>query len=58
MTYRPVKRLVSAPPVLVKGLALPGKDVGGLGGYDSGGGMVLGREDIAGAPAHLSAKSG
>ena len=56
--------LLGAPPVLLERLALPGEDrhagrgVGGAVGADrdGGGGVVLGREDVAGGPAHLGAE--
>jgi hypothetical protein len=44
----PVQHLLGAPPVLLQGLALPGVDRDAAGG-DGGGGVVLGREDVAGA---------
>ena len=48
----PVDHLLGAPPVLLQGLALPGID-GDAAGGDGGGGVVLGGEDVAGAPADL-----
>ena len=52
---RPRQRLVGAPPVLLERLALPGEHRD-AGGGDRGGGVVLGREDVAGRPAHLGAE--
>jgi len=53
----PVKGALGAPPVLLEGLALPGEDSSAVAG-DGGGGVVLGGEDVAGAPADLSAEGG
>ncbi len=63
---RPGQRLLRAPPVLFERLALPGEDrdaLGVLGGAvradrDSGRGVVLGGEDVAGGPTDLGAESG
>mmetsp|Transcript_11765 Transcript_11765/g.21145 ORF Transcript_11765/g.21145 Transcript_11765/m.21145 type:complete len:479 (-) Transcript_11765:8-1444(-) len=52
----PDKGLLSAPPVLLKSLTLPGEDGGGITSNGSSS-VVLGREDVARAPADLSAKS-
>ena len=49
--------LLSAPPVLLEGLSLPGKHGAGVAG-DGGGGVVLGGEDVARAPADLGAEGG
>ncbi len=49
--------LLDAPLVFGFGLALPGKDRKAAGG-NRGGGMVLGREDVAGAPADRRAELG
>ncbi len=61
----PAQRPVGAPPVLLERLALPGvdRDAGRvLGGAvaddDRRRGVVLGREDVAGGPAHLGAERG
>jgi hypothetical protein len=48
----PGQGLVGAPPVLLEGLALPGKNRC-PGGGDGGRGVVLGGENIAGAPADV-----
>jgi len=56
LSIGPDESLVSAPPVLLKGLTLPGKDSRGLGLSDSGGSVVLGGEDVARAPADLGTK--
>mmetsp|Transcript_46588 Transcript_46588/g.118141 ORF Transcript_46588/g.118141 Transcript_46588/m.118141 type:complete len:403 (-) Transcript_46588:61-1269(-) len=45
--------LLGAPPVLRQGLTLPGEDRGGASLGDGGRGVVLGAEDVAGAPTHL-----
>ncbi len=47
--------LPGAPPVFFQRLALPGKDRG-AGGGDGGSSVVLGGEDVAGGPAHVSAQ--
>jgi hypothetical protein len=65
-SVRPTQRLVRTPPILLEGLALPGEDRDAgrvLGGprrahRDGGCGVVLGREDVAGAPAHVGTESG
>ena len=49
----PCEHFQGAFPVLLKGLTLPGEDVGGLGGNDAGGGVVLGGVDVAGGPSDL-----
>lgn len=41
VTSRPLERLLSAPPVLLQGLSLPGKDRAGVAG-NGGSGVVLG----------------
>lgn len=51
------KGLLNAPLVLLLGLSLPGED-GHTGGGDSGGGMVLGGEDVAGRPSDLGTDGG
>jgi len=56
-TGAPVEGALGAPPVLLEGLTLPGEDGGTVAG-NSGGGVVLGGEDVAGAPADLGAKGG
>ena len=43
-------------PVLVQGLAFPGEDGAGAVLGDGGGGVVLGGEDVAGAPAEAGAE--
>ena len=53
----PVEGALGAPPVFLEGLTLPGEDGGAVAG-DGGGGMVLGGEDVAGAPADLGAEGG
>ena len=61
----PEQRLFGAPPVLLERLALPrehGHPAGALGGArgadrDRGGGVVLGGEDVAAAPAHDGAQA-
>ena len=54
---RPGEHFLGAVPVLLKGLALPREHGGGACLGDRSGGVVLGREDVAGAPsdggAHL-----
>ena len=52
----PVEQLGGVVPVLVEGLALIGEDRD-AGGGDGGGGMVLGRIDVAGDPADVGAES-
>ena len=47
-----LERLPGAPPIFLERLALPGVHRNSSGG-DRRGGMVLGREDVAGNPAHL-----
>mmetsp|Transcript_11650 Transcript_11650/g.24377 ORF Transcript_11650/g.24377 Transcript_11650/m.24377 type:complete len:477 (-) Transcript_11650:1-1431(-) len=51
----PVQGLLSAPPVLLQGLALPGEHGGGV-ASDGRSGVILGGEDVARAPADLSAE--
>ena len=46
----PGEGVEGALPVLGTGLALPGENLSGSGLDDGGGGLVLGREDVAGAP--------
>ena len=48
--------LLGAPPVLRKGLSLPGEDGSSPCLGDARSGMILSTEDVAGAPAHLGAK--
>jgi len=50
---RPGEGLLRAPPVLFEGLALPGEDLAGAGLGASSGGVVLGGENVARAPADL-----
>ena len=62
----PVQGLLGAPPVLLERLALPGEDGHAPGVVDravgpdghGGGGMVLGREDVAAGPAHPGSEGG
>mmetsp|Transcript_14903 Transcript_14903/g.21034 ORF Transcript_14903/g.21034 Transcript_14903/m.21034 type:complete len:255 (-) Transcript_14903:42-806(-) len=54
---RPREGLVGAPPVFFESFSFPSKDVGSLLGNDGGGGVVLSREDVAGAPTDSGAKS-
>mmetsp|Transcript_28600 Transcript_28600/g.65744 ORF Transcript_28600/g.65744 Transcript_28600/m.65744 type:complete len:633 (+) Transcript_28600:389-2287(+) len=56
LPIRPHQRLVSAPPVLLERLPLPREDVGGALAHARGGGVVLRREDVARAPAHVGAE--
>ena len=56
LAVRPGQRLLRAPPVLLERLALPGED-GHAGLGDRRRGVVLGREDVARAPADLGAES-
>ena len=56
LAVRPGERLLRAPPVLLERLALPGEDVGRAGAHDRRGGVVLRREDVARAPAHVGAE--
>ena len=51
----PLEDLVGVLPVLGEGLALVGED-GDAGGGDGGGGVILGREDVARGPADLGAE--
>jgi hypothetical protein len=51
----PAQRLLDAPLVFFLGLALPGED-GNAARGDGRGGVILCREDIAGAPAHAGAQ--
>ena len=48
----PFEGALGAPPVLLEGLPLPGEDNGTIKG-NSGRNMVLGGEDVAGAPTDL-----
>ena len=65
VTVGPREHLLGAPPVLLERLALPGEDgdalrvVRGAVGTDrdGGGGVVLGREDVARRPAHLGTRA-
>ena len=52
----PVEQLGGVVPVLLQGLALIGEDRD-AGGGDGGGGVVLGRVDVAGDPADVGAES-
>jgi hypothetical protein len=54
---RPLEDPVGVVPVFGEGFALHGVDRDAVGG-DGGGGVVLGREDVAGGPAHLGAQGG
>mmetsp|Transcript_19328 Transcript_19328/g.48276 ORF Transcript_19328/g.48276 Transcript_19328/m.48276 type:complete len:662 (+) Transcript_19328:390-2375(+) len=56
LTVRPHQGLVGAPPVLLERLPLPREDVGGALAHARGGGVVLRREDVARAPAHVGAE--
>ena len=49
----PAEHLEGTFPVFLKGLVLPGEDVGSLGGDDGGSGVVLGGVDVAGGPSDL-----
>ncbi|MNN18767.1 hypothetical protein D3C81_1319860 [compost metagenome] len=51
----PFEDLVGIVPVFHQGLALGGEDRRAVGG-DGGGGVVLGREDVARGPAHFGAQ--
>jgi len=51
----PVKGLLSAPPVLLEGLSLPGEASSRVAG-NGGSSVVLGGEDVARAPSDLGAK--
>ncbi len=51
----PGQGLLGAPPVLLEALALPREDRD-AGGGDGGGGVVLGREDVARRPADIGAE--
>lgn len=53
----PCEHLESALPVLLEVLTLPGEDVGGLGGNDTCGGVVLGGVDVARCPSDLRSES-
>jgi hypothetical protein len=55
LAVREHDRLLDAPLVLLLGLSLPGVD-GDAGGGHRGGGLVLGREDVARAPRDLRAQ--
>ena len=52
---RPLEDAVGVVPVVLEGLALDGEDRRAAGG-DRGGGVVLGRVDVAGGPAHVGAE--
>jgi len=52
---RALDGLAQAPVILFLGLALPGKDRD-TSGRDGGCGLILGREDVAGAPADIGAE--
>merc|ERR1719240_1612382 len=52
----PGEHLLSAPPVLGKGLTLPGEHGGSASLGDGRRGMVLCAEDVARAPAHLGSQ--
>ena len=62
----PQQGLLGAPPVLLEGFTLPGEDRHPLGILDralrsdghGGGGVVLGGEDVAAAPAHACTECG
>ena len=56
ITIGPGQGLFSAPPVLLESLSLPGEDSGGVAGHSSGS-VILGGEDVAGAPSDLSTQS-
>ncbi len=51
----PLEDLMGVFPVLLEGLALVGEDRD-AGGGDGGGGVILGREDVARGPADLGAE--
>ncbi|MQL78731.1 hypothetical protein Taro_011166 [Colocasia esculenta] len=53
----PVEAPLSAPPVLLEGLPLPGEDGGAIAGDGGGDCVVLGGEDVVGAPVDFSAES-
>ena len=55
LAVRERNRLVGAPPVFLQRLALPGENRHAC-FRDRGGGMVLGRENIAARPAHVRAE--
>ena len=52
----PFEDAVGVVPIVHQALALDGEDRGASGG-DGGGGVVLGRIDVAGGPAHIGAQS-
>mmetsp|Transcript_30048 Transcript_30048/g.64586 ORF Transcript_30048/g.64586 Transcript_30048/m.64586 type:complete len:391 (-) Transcript_30048:30-1202(-) len=56
LAIRPREGLVRAPPVLLKRLTLPSKDVGSASTHAGRSGMVLRGEDVARAPADVGAK--
>ena len=47
IAVRPGEHFVGAVPVFLEGLSLPGEDVGGLSGNNSGSGVILGGVDVA-----------
>lgn len=53
----PVESALGAPPVLLEGLTLPGENGGAVTGNGSSG-MILGGENVAGAPSDLGAEGG
>jgi len=58
LSVGPEKGVLGAPPVFLNGLSLPGEDGSGTGSNNGGGGMVLGGEDVAGAPADIGSEVG
>jgi len=57
LSIGPDDGLVSAPPVLLEGLTLPGEDSSSLGSNDGSSSVILGGEDVARAPTNLSTES-
>jgi len=55
---RPEEGALSAPPVLLDGLTLPGEHGGSSSGHDGGSCVVLGGEDVARAPTNISTQVG
>merc|ERR1719272_782967 len=53
----PGEHLAGHVPVFLKGLVLPGEDVGSLGLGDGSGGVVLGGVDVARAPSELGTET-